>query len=75
MQKQIKIITRDEFGYKIFLKICKLYPEVENFLPKSNDEKSNQLANYKNFQNKAPLKQTNKPQATQNYVKKPVIMK
>lgn len=41
LQKQIKIITRDEFGYKIFLKICKLYPEIENFVNKSNiDEKT-----------------------------------
>jgi len=30
LQKNSKNIVKDEFGYKIFQKICKLYPEVSN---------------------------------------------
>jgi len=30
LQKNAKNILKDEFGYKIFQKICKLYPEVNN---------------------------------------------
>ena len=60
LQKQIKIITRDEFGYKIFLKICKLYPEIENSVNKSNtDEKTYGQGLSKGYPNKNNLKYSN----------------